>query len=180
MLDMKWCKIHSVTHFFNVFQWHTVSLKHGHRHVMNKSCFLPQKTYLHSPIPQLTYICTISKNALETLHNNCLKYSREILFHHLKLLQTIHTSTYITLLIYLDPLRLKTDFALCLCSNAMRARIRALIVRRFLDASRAWTSSWQAANSLTIPSRICTSWSIFSWMAESSSSYIQKNNFGIE
>lgn len=127
-----------------------------------------------------TYICTISKNALETLHNNCLKYSREILFHHLKLLQTIHTSTYITLLIYLDPLRLKTDFALCLCSNAIRARIRALIVRRFLDASRAWTSSWQAANSLTIPSRICTSWSIFSWMAESSSSYIQKNNFGIE
>ena len=127
-----------------------------------------------------TYICTISKNALETLHNNCLKYSREILFHHLKLLQTIHTSTYITLLVYLDPLRLKTDFALCLCSNAIRARIRALIVRRFLDASRAWTSSWQAANNLTIPSRICTSWSIFSWMAESSSSYIQKNNFGIE
>ena len=84
-----------------------------------------------------TYLCTISKNALETLHNNCLKYSREILFHHLKLLQTIHTSTYITLLIYLDPLRLKTDFALCLCSNAMRARIRALIVRRFLDASSA-------------------------------------------
>ena len=125
-----------------------------------------------------TYICTISKNALETLHNNCLKYSREILFHHLKLLQTIHTSTYITLLIYLDPLRLKTDFALCLCSNAIRARIRALIVRRFLDASRAWTSSWQAANSLTIPSRICTSWSIFSWMAESSSSY-KKNNFSM-
>lgn len=121
-----------------------------------------------------TYICTISKNALETLHNNCLKYSHEILFHHLKLLQTIHTSTYITLLIYLDPLRLKTDFALCLCSNAIRARIRALIVRRFLDASRAWTSSWQAANSLTIPSRICTSWSIFSWMAESSSSYKKK------
>ena len=125
-----------------------------------------------------TYICTISKNALETLHNNCLKYSREILFHHLKLLQTIHTSTYITLLVYLDPLRLKTDFALCLCSNAIRARIRALIVRRFLDASRAWTSSWQAANSLTIPSRICTSWSIFSWMAESSSSY-KKNNFSM-
>lgn len=173
MLDMKWCKIHSVTHFLKCF-----SMTHSFIKTRTPTCneqvlFLASKNLFTLPHTS-TYICTISKNALETLHNNCLKYSREILFHHLKLLQTIHTSTYITLLIYLDPLRLKTDFALCLCSNAIRARIQALIVRRFLDASRAWTSSWQAANSLTIPSRICTSWSIFSWMAESSSSYKKK------
>ena len=75
---------------------------------------------------------------------------------------------------YLDPFLSITDFALCLCSSPISARIRAFIVRRFLDVSSAWTSSWQAANNLTIPSRIRASWSIFSWIAESSNSLEKK------
>ncbi len=79
-------------------------------------------------------------------------------------------------LLYLDPFLLITDFALCLCSSPISAKIRAFIVRRFLDASSAWTSSWQAANNLTIPSLIHASWSIFSWIAESSSSWRSQTN----
>ena len=75
---------------------------------------------------------------------------------------------------YLDPFLSITDFALCLCSSPISARIRAFIVRRFLDVSSAWTSSWQAANNLTIPSRMRASWSIFSWIAESSNSLEKK------